>query len=103
MTQNHRNNDPPTSALAGRAAESSGLARMQRSRCMEAVIATPGLTAREIEDRTGIKAHKRLPELREAGLIANGPSRRCRVTGRRAMTWLPLTQTTPNTGEHGCH
>jgi len=103
MTQNHRKHDPPTSALAGREAESSGLARMQRSRCLEAVIATPGLTAREIENRTGIKAHKRLPELREAGLIANGPSRTCRVTGRRAMTWLPPNHRTTDTGEHGCH
>ncbi len=55
MTLNHRSNDPPTSVMAGRDIESTGLARMQRSRCLRAVIETPGLTAREIEDRTEVK------------------------------------------------
>lgn len=90
MTLNHRHTDPPTSILAGRDAESSGLARRQRRRCFDAVAAAPGLTAREIETRIDVKAHKRLPELRAAGLVTNGESRRCRVTGRLAMTWLPL-------------
>jgi len=103
MTQNHRNNDPPTSALAGRQIESSGVARMHRSRCLEAVVETPGRTAREIENRIGLKAHKRLPELRQFGLVANGPSRICSITGRRAMTWLPIYSQTSNAGEHGCH
>jgi len=103
MTQNHRNNDPPTSALASRHIESSGAARMQRSRCLDAVIESPGQTAREIEDRIGVKAHKRLPELREAGLVVNGPIRTCRVTGRRAMTWLPVNHSNTNAGAHGCH
>jgi hypothetical protein len=75
---------------------------MHRGLCLQSVLDTPGLTAREIDDRTGIKAHKRLPELREAGLIANGPSRRCRVTNRRAMTWLPINHETPQTGGKEC-
>lgn len=87
MTRNYRSNDPPTSALAGLDAEASGSARQQRARCLEAVAAMPGQTAREIELRTGIKAHKWLPELREAGLIRNGPARTCHVSGRRALTW----------------
>jgi len=103
MTPNHRNNDPPTSAMAGRAIESSGLARMQRSRCLQAVVETPGLTAREIEDRIEVKAHKRLPELRQAGLVINGPARMCRISGRQAMTWLPINHATPSTGDRECH
>ncbi|HED53874.1 MAG TPA: winged helix-turn-helix domain-containing protein [Phycisphaerales bacterium] len=99
MTPNHRSNDPPTSAMAGRDMESSGLARMQRGRCLRAVIETPGLTAREIEDRTEVKAHKRLPELRQSGLVVNGPARVCRISGRRAMTWLPAKHATTSRGD----
>ena len=94
MNQNYRNNDPPTSALAGRQAEASGSARRHRAMCFDIVTQTPGLTAREIEDRLGIKAHKRLPELRHAGVVRNGATRICTVTGRLAMTWHPNIDTT---------
>ena len=102
MTRNYRNGDPATSAMAGREMETSGSAARQRSRCLEAVAEMPGLTAREIEDRIGIKAHKRLPELRQAGLVHNGPVRTCRMSGRMAMTWQPgdLAHETANTGDH---
>lgn len=89
MNQNHRNNDPSTSALAGRDFEASGSARRHRVMCFEIVKRLPGLTAREIEEQLGIKAHKRLPELRTAKLVCNGPVRTCSITGRQAMTWLP--------------
>lgn len=87
MITNHRSNDPPTSALAGQTIEASGTARQQRTRCLQAVADMPGLTAREIEAHIGIKAHKRLPELREAGLVRNGPARTCAISGRHALTW----------------
>ena len=32
--------------------------------------------------------HKRLPELRRAGLVANANRRRCTITGRTAVTWV---------------
>ncbi|MEX0641136.1 MAG: hypothetical protein WD468_00465 [Pirellulales bacterium] len=89
MNQNYRNNDPSTSTLAGLDIEASGTAHKQRSRCLVAVVAMPGLTARELEAHIGIKAHKRLPELREAGLVRNGPTRLCTVSGRQALTWDP--------------
>ena len=88
MRQKHRNTDPATSALAGHDMEQSGTARQQRALCLAAVTETPGLTAREIEARLGIKAHKRLPELRADGLVDNGETRTCTVSGRQAMTWL---------------
>ena len=104
MIRNYRNSDPPTSALAGRAVESSGSAKHQRAMCLAAVVKTPGATAREIEDRLGIKAHKRLPELRADGLICNGPTRTCRVSGRQALTWYShACVATPNNGELLCH
>ncbi|MFA7235761.1 MAG: helix-turn-helix domain-containing protein [Phycisphaeraceae bacterium] len=89
MTQNFRNTDPPTSVIAGHSMEVIGAAQCQRDRCLAAVKTEPGLTAREIEQRTGIKAHKRLPELRERGLAHNGITRLCQVSGRMAMTWHP--------------
>lgn len=89
MIQSYRNTDPPTSAMAGHDVETAGQARRQRTMCLATVVQTPGQTAREIEDQLGIKAHKRLPELRHCGLVRNGPSRRCAVTGKLAMTWHP--------------
>ena len=100
MTQNYRNNDPPTSALAGRDVEAGGSAQQHRAMCFDAVMQTPGLTAREIENRLGIKAHKRLPELRRAGMVRNGRSRICTVSGRLAMTWQSNVHDTTNTGDH---
>ena len=100
MNQNYRNSSPPTSALAGRDVEAGGSARQHRAMCFDAVMRTPGLTAREIENRLGIKAHKRLPELRRAGMVRNGRSRICTVGGRLAMTWQPNVHNTTNTGDH---
>jgi hypothetical protein len=94
MNPNHRNADPPTSMLAGQEAEANGSARRHRAICFETVMQTPGLTAREIEDRLGIKAHKRLPELRRTGMVRNGEARTCSVSGRLALTWHP------NVGTH---
>ena len=89
MNQNYRNADPPTSAMAGRDTEANGSAQRHRAMCFDTVMQTPGLTAREIEDRLGIKAHKRLPELRRAGMVRNGQARTCTVSGRLALTWHP--------------
>lgn len=97
MIHNYRNTDPPTSALTGREIEASGSARRHRAMCFEVVTRMPGLTAREIEDHLGIKAHKRLPELRQANLVRNGPARTCTVSGRQALTWLPGPFTQPLT------
>ena len=106
MIQNYRKSDPPTSALASRQLETGGSAKDQRAMCLAAVARTPGATAREIEGRIGIKAHKRLPELRADGLICNGRTRACTVSGRQAMTWhfcTCNTNATPKNGELLCH
>ena len=52
----------------------------------------------------GVKAHKRLPELRADGVVCSGPTRTCRVSGRQAMTWHYCTcKATSNNGELLCH
>lgn len=96
MRQNHRNNDPPTSTLAGDQIESDDTAQHHRAMCLEAVRRSPGMTAREIEAQLGVKAHTRLPELRKNGLVANGRDRTCKISGRRAMTWHPRIPTNPS-------
>ena len=101
MHRNFRRCDPPTSAMAGRHVRACGCVPRHRDLCLGAVRHQPGLTAREIETRIGIKAHKRLPELRADGLVHNGPIRTCRVSGRMAMTWQPgdLNHEVPSTGD----
>lgn len=98
MHRNYRRCGPSTSAMAGRHVRACGCAQRHRDLCLRAVRRQPGLTAREIEARIGIKAHKRLPELRADGLIHNGSVRTCRVSGRMAMTWQP--DSFINTGDH---
>jgi hypothetical protein len=99
MFQNYRSTDPPTSVMAGQFVNRSGVARVQREMCFDAVQRRPGLTAREIEAELGIKAHKRLPELRHAGLIDNGPMRTCTVSERQALTWHVTPNPKPVNGD----
>lgn len=85
-----RGTDPATSHEAARKVESSGAARFNRTKCLNAVRDNPGRTAAEIAVLCGLERHEpslRLPELREAGLVANGAARYCNVNKGRAMTW----------------
>ncbi len=86
-----RRTDPVTSYIAAREAEKSGRAASQRAICLAQVNAHPGQTAAEIASYTGLERHapsRRLPELRDMGLIVNGKPRICTVTGRISMIWL---------------
>ena len=85
-----RTTDPVTSHLSAASAESSGRPAMHREVCLAAVKAVSGMTAAEIASYLGIERHvpsRRLPELRRAGLVHNGDSRVCDVTGDQSMTW----------------
>ena len=87
-----RSTDPATSHEAALEAERSGRAGNQRTACLTQVQARPGLTAAEIAAATGLERHvpsRRLPELRESGLVENRETRLCRVTGRNSLTWHP--------------
>lgn len=88
-----RTQDPVTSHEAALAMEASGIAAAHRHRCLAAVTATPGLTAAEIAEAIGLERHepsRRLPELRDQGLVSNGALRICRARGRRSLTWYPV-------------
>jgi hypothetical protein len=87
-----RNADPESSHLAADLMERTGCATRQRSLCLEAVVASPGITAAEVAVCTGLERHapsRRLPELRDAGLVKNGAQRICRATNNTSITWYP--------------
>ena len=90
-----RNTDPFTSHEAAHDTEASGCASAHRNRCLDEVLKHPGETAAEIAVAVGLERHapsRRLPELRDAGLVINGPARVCRVKGRMSLTWLPAKE-----------
>lgn len=90
MQARARATDPVTSYEAADAVERSGKAKRQREICLEAVKQYPNHTAAEIADLTGLERHvpsRRLPELREAGLVRNTGKRICTVTNNVSLTW----------------
>ena len=91
-----RTTDPAGSHDAAQHVARSGLANAQQSECLAAVVRWPGRTASELcgnaQAKWGSKLTRydygrRLPELRERGLIRNGPARKCKATGMKAMVW----------------
>lgn len=70
-------------------------AASQRHLCLLEVWKAPGRTATEIAAAAGLKRHvpsRRLPELRRAGHVQNGPARVCTITGRASLVWLPTAE-----------
>lgn len=93
-----RRGDADTSHKAAVQVEREGTAGTQRRLCLAQVRRSPGQTAAEIAAALGLERHvpsRRLPELREAGVVSNGPSRRCAVMGTASMTWVPATPDAP--------
>lgn len=89
--KNARRNDPSTSKAAGKRVEKSGKAARQRELVLELVRDNPGKTSLELWQLSGLSdryvCSRRLPELRERGLIFNGEDRKCTVGGSMSMTW----------------
>jgi DNA-binding transcriptional ArsR family regulator len=86
----YRNEDPETSRAAAIDMEKSGQAKTDRLRCLQAVRDWPGLTAGEYAERLKVEravVSRRLPELRELGLVENGEARPCNTNAKKAMTW----------------
>lgn len=87
-----RNTDPVSSKLAAEYVEKSGKAETHRELCFAEVLANPGQTCGEIAKSIGldrVAAARRLPELREMGLIESKTIRICSVANRRCLTWTP--------------
>ena len=90
METHARRDDPQTSHDAAALAEKT-TAKPQRELLREFVLEHPGHTHAEIAAALEIKAssaHKRLPELRKAGLISQGKVRLCSLNGTKMMTWI---------------
>ncbi len=86
---------PDTAAEARDTHERSGAAMSKRRAVLNLVTDHPGLTSVELwrnanelgRDLSRHEISRRLPELRKAGLVINGPPRKCAVAGSRQMTW----------------
>lgn len=98
-----RHTDPITSHLAAEEHTASGIRGEQQRRALAAVRAIPGLTSFELALRSGIDRYelgRRLPELRISKAVFNPQvdddelfTRRCTVSGKRAMEWWPTNPT----------
>lgn len=88
-----RTTDPHTSHLAAHAVERSGRAPSLRDRVLFVVRRrNTGCTAGEIAAELGeqrSEVSKRLPELRDEGLIHDSYPRACAVKGSMMTTWWP--------------
>lgn len=91
---------PDTSTEARDTHERSGTAMTNRRAVLNLVAEHPGLTSVELWQKAGasglgLSRHeisRRLPELRKAGIVINGPPRKCAVAGSRQMTWHAASQ-----------
>jgi CRP-like cAMP-binding protein len=93
-----RASDPDTSHAAARLSSVSERRRSQLRLVLEAVRVAPGMTSAEYGAFLGMDRYavaRRLPELRLAGLVDNGPdithprTKICSRTGHSALIWNP--------------
>lgn len=86
----YKKHGPATSKSAAIATEKSGRAAERRKLLLRAVQTRPGRTSAELAVACTLDRHeaaRRLPELREMGLVRNGEARVCDVQGTKALTW----------------
>ena len=84
-----RSSDPASSKMAAAEMERSGALGKQRQQVLEALRVHGPCTSAELAFRASLDRHavaRRLPELREMGLVFQGPIRNCSV-GRPAVEW----------------
>lgn len=98
-----RHHDPASSKVAAHDMTATGRAKKQRAAVLRMVEETPGLTSAELAERHKADRHmlaRRLPELRDAGVLeenrerygAVGMLRTCTVKRSIAMTWTLRAQ-----------
>jgi len=89
--QRARASDPHTSHLAAEHVEKTGLADTQKRLVLEELKGcSMPVTSRELAflgciDRYSVA--RRLPELKDEGLVCCFPARKCRISKRQAITW----------------
>jgi hypothetical protein len=85
-----RNSDPVSSHEAAGEITLDGTRAIQQYTVLMAVKERPGSTSRELAKHSHLTRYdfaRRLPELEHAGLVAKGPMRPCKISGKRALTW----------------
>ena len=86
----HRNTDPVTSQLSDIENETSGLRARQMKEVVEALEGYSEVTSYELAALSKIDRYtvaRRLSDARECNLVVNGDKRKCKITGRMALTW----------------
>jgi hypothetical protein len=87
-----RNSDPVTSKLASAEITANGTREAQQGYTVAAVRAFPGRTSQELAEAARHDRYtlaRRLPECERQKLVHRGPTKRCSVTGKLALTWFP--------------
>jgi hypothetical protein len=92
--------DPETSKQAARDLIASGQRDRDVIRVANLVAMHRGATSRELGDtadafRMGMDRYavaRRLSEAEALGMVRRGPSRRCRISGKAALTWFDVEQ-----------
>jgi len=87
-----RQSDPETSEQAAAQHHESGKRQTNKAKLLEAVRRAPGKTSAEYAaqiDIDRVEAARRLPDLRNDGLVRQGEARKCNVKGSKAKTWQP--------------
>lgn len=87
-----RSSDPHTSHEAAQEMLASGKLNAQCQEVLLALRDRDGSTSAEIGQQLSQShgryvAGRRLPDLERKGLVRRGDARRCRATGRQAITW----------------
>lgn len=90
MTRTARRTDPLSSHEAAQEMTRSGIRQSQRDQILRLVTHRGGETSAELAQYASLDRYvvaRRLPELQAERLVKKGPIRKCRVSGRRAVTW----------------
>lgn len=88
-----RRTDPKSSHSAERGVNQSGSREIQQKLIYDYVQSWPGRTSLEMTERLDLDRYqiaRRLADLKNAGLVYQGASRKCRIGGRDSVTWWPV-------------
>jgi len=90
----HRRSDPASSEIGAREVTASGRRDAQKMEVLHALRQHPMMSSRDLAEACGMDRHmvaRRLPDLREDGLVAVASMGKQR-DGRLAMLWIPTNR-----------